>query len=320
MKNNFVLKLVTTLLVIIMLSLTISVYSVSATSEDISENQEEVLQEEKILMYDAETGETTEIDMDQLRQNIAMTYSQNGTEMNRVEPYFPNQNINTEYRLNRNTSSEEFHRIPEVTGFPNTAICRVGFDGGSGSGFLIGSNLLLTNAHCVMNKKNNNSIFTNWVAYPGFNNGDVYEEGLQAGWSQIFYSSNWLSTHSDEDDWCLCILQKDLGNSTGYFGAVAYGTEAEMNNLQVRAVGYPDDYGGTYDQYYTLGRILTTYSGKFNMTTPLSDGMSGGPITTIADTGTIIGIAKGNYTYNTNIYIGVRITQNIIDLVRAHRT
>ena len=73
MKNNFVFKLVTTLLIILMFSLSISIFSVSAaTTEEITENQtvEEVVQEEKILMYDAETGETTEIDMEQIRQNI----------------------------------------------------------------------------------------------------------------------------------------------------------------------------------------------------------------------------------------------------------
>lgn len=317
MKNNFVLKLVTTLLVIIMLSLTISVYSVSATSEDISENQEEVLQEEKILMYDAETGETTEIDMDQLRQNIAMTYSQNGTEMNRVEPYNANTNINISRAELAEADREDFTVIWDTTGIPNRGICRLEFDEGTGTGFLIGPNLLLTNAHCVFDDEDNH-IFTNWVAQPGYNR-DLYKD-LEAGWSQIIYSSDWLNTHSDDDDWCLCILQSDLGNLVEwYYGAVAYGTSGEMNNLSVQAVGYPKEYGNSTLQYSSQGKISLTFSNKFYMSTPLLNGMSGGPITTTADTGTIIGIAKGNLKAFNDIYIGVRITQTIIDLIIAYR-
>lgn len=160
MKNNFVFKLVTTLLIILMFSLSISIFSVSATTEEITENQtvEEVVQEEKILMYDAETGETTEIDMEQIRQNIIMTYSNNNIQLNRLPAYIPNSNLeinNGEYDIAPNASSSDFHLISEINAFPNTAICRVGSNGGNGSGFLIGPNLLLTNAHCVMNEKDN---------------------------------------------------------------------------------------------------------------------------------------------------------------------
>ncbi len=67
-----------------------------------------------------------------------------------------------------------------------------------GSGALVGKNLLLTAAHCVFDKYNNNATYTEWKALPGYNNGML--NNLASGWATVYYSNAWLSGHDHEYD------------------------------------------------------------------------------------------------------------------------
>lgn len=271
--------------------------------------------EEKILKYDAITNQTTEVNMEELKQMTALLTNANDISYNSIEAYDPYESVLS--RDNYGTSSATsviYHKIYDTSSFPNRVTCRIYCSGGIGSGFLVGPNLLLTAAHCVINPKNN-SIFTGWVCDPGYNYGAY--EGNSCGWSQIYYSSEWISNHSNEYDWCLCVLEENLGSNLGYFGCQAYGTNSELNNVSVRAFGYPE-FDNQY-QYYTEGTTSNAHTNYFNCSAQVVDGMSGGPIVRTSDN-YAIGLVKGVYELNSSNTYAVRITQSIIDLIRSLRT
>lgn len=111
----------------------------------------------------------------------------------------------------------------------NRKNCRVTFEGTyngeygtfAASAVLVGNNLALTAAHCVMDS--NGNIHPNWKIYPRYKNGDYY--GEITGWSQIYYSENYgpdqLGLLDYHDDWAICILEAPLGEYVDYAGVEA---------------------------------------------------------------------------------------------------
>ena len=157
-----------------------------------------------------------------------------------------------------------------------------------------------------------NSIYSNWIAYPGYNNGAY--NGISSGWSKIYYSSNWTSRHQDKDDWCLCVLNSNIGSQVGWYGVASYASNSDLNNLSVKALGYPLIPGSTLYQYYTNGNLSNISSQKFDTSSKISEGMSGGPIIRTSDN-YAVGIVKGYYTFRPDTGIGVRTTADIVDLI-----
>lgn len=330
MKKSLLEKAFTILLVLAMFSFTIMNYNVQAIENNakrvtiVGEAVDEITTEDSnseegtIVQYDLITGETTEIDMDQLRQNILQTYSKSGERLDRIEPFNPfASEVNKTSVTPYNTT---FNKVSNTSEFPYRVTCRISVEiygkYASVSGFLVGPSVLLTAAHCVMNTEDNDNIFGQWTAYPGYNNGISYK-GLKAGLHRIIYSSNWKTSHKNEDDWCVCILDNDLGSQIGWYGTQAYGTNGEMDDLSVRALGYPTDPGSSLFQYYTYGNLSSVSSGKFDTSSKVVEGMSGGPIARTSDN-YAVGLVKGYYVIRPNTGIGVRITQNIINIIREN--
>ena len=325
MKKNFLTKLLIVLLLTIMTATLVFSTNVRATSMDVNGKKTYVVdefldeesfteaqstQEEKIMMYDATTGETTEIDMDNLAQKIATTYTRNGGNYTRTESYDPLAFLE---EPNPITPYSTYTRVTNTSTFPYRVTCRIKAEvyGNEliGSGYLVGSNLLLTNAHCVMNMDDNDQTFADWVAYPGYNNGAY--NGVSSGWSKIIYSSNWKGNHSVADDWCLCILNSNIGSQVGWFGCQSYGTNAEMNGLAVKTIGYAASEGNGKYQYYSTGTLSNVQNGYFYSSAMSTGGMSGGPVTRTSDN-YAVGINRGHTSTSA---VGVRITQNIINLI-----
>lgn len=326
MKNkNLIIKLIT----IILLSVILLPFScigetkandskiqeeIKTISLDIAVDDIEIISEEsvdnKILKYDARTGETTEIKMDEISSKLdKRTTLQNYTES--FDPYY---NKNEETSIMARSS---YIAPLDMQNFPYRVTCRIKCDiygsQGISSGFLVGPNLLLTAAHCVMNQEDDNKTFAEWRAYPGYVNGESYNN-LSATYIQAIYPSAWKSTHSPEYDCCLCILDDDLGAQIGYYGCQSYGTNSEMNNISVNAFGYPKSEYEGQRLCYSQGNILNTYNRYFDSSAYISGGMSGGPFARRSDN-YAIGIVHGYYTSNPNISVSSRITQDIINLI-----
>lgn len=126
-------------------------------------SEESNVEERKIVEYDATTGKTTEVDMNEIRQKIATSYNKKGVNLDRIEPYDPyltNNGIN-KYKLSPTAYSSGYTRVNDTSEFPYRVTCRITVDvygvQRGGSGFLVGPNILLTAAHCVMNQEDNDN-------------------------------------------------------------------------------------------------------------------------------------------------------------------
>lgn len=336
MKKEFVTRLSITIIIMEIALFTMANHSVEATNVNIIEEltEMELGEEQVILQYDAETGQTTEINMDELKQNINQMYRTRNTVVNIISAYEGeakdvdiitiNNEDGTIQQNNGVQSISEgvFHSVGDTSSYTNRATCRLRMfnsDGEEviGSGYLAGPNLLVTCAHCVMDKEDNDFVYTQWTAYPGYypdnNDTDIgYCFGGVSGFSRYIYPSNW---HSVENDWCICILENDLGTlANAWLGSQAYGTNAEMDGLDVKALGYPTMPGYGIRQMYTTGSLSWVTSNKFNTSSRIVKGMSGGPIVRASDENAI-GISGAFYSLMPETGIGVRITQTIIDLL-----
>lgn len=277
----------------------------------------------KLMKYDATTGKTEEVDIDDLIASIPSTYCSDGKIPSKTEPFNPLNNNETVLATYSDTG-----RISNVTEFPNIATCRLKYDDygqeGIASGFLVGPQLLLTSAHCVMNINDNDRFFSDWVAYPAYNNNpltlkiDNKDIEISSGWSNVYYVSGWKYTHFAEYDWCICLLNEPIGNYVGWYGTQSYGTSDEMLNLSIRVQGYPKEQGAGYYQYYSNGQISDAFDLKFYSTAKISTGYSGGPIMRTSDD-YAVGVLRGDLISNSDTSVGTRITQHMIDVILANR-
>lgn len=286
------------------------------TFDIISDDTPQINQEEeKIMCYDSATGETTEVNMDELRKSAITKISVNGGRRDRIEP--PNL-IKTSNLIIPKLLNSSFEPSPNVTTSPYKSICRIKAEVYGkelvASGYLAGPKVLVTAAHCVMNTDDNDATFADWVAYPGFQTESSYMN-LSSGWSKIYYSNLWKSTHAAEVDWCICILNSDIGNTAKWLGTQAYGTDKELINLPVRLYGYPASLGQGEFQYYSDGIIEDANNYLFHSTTSGLDGFSGGPIVRRSDN-YVVGIHRGVKKSDPSLGTGVRINQDMIDIIR----
>ena len=292
-----------------------AIYSQEIVS-DLNIISRRIATEEKIMKYDAKTGTTEEVDMEQISSVLR------SNNINVAEPYGNIVTENNSYNVKAVTAdSNGMTKVTNTTSMPYRATCKIICSGGEATGFLVGPNLLLTAAHCVM-KTSPSDKYANWTCYPAYNNGQIALNGSthSTGWSQIYYSNNWVNTGASDYDWCLCVLEDDLGMDIGaYFGLTSYNTNSALNNVQVKALGYPYE-EGVYDgefQRYSIGTVSSTQNTYFICNAKTYHGMSGGPIMRTSDN-YVVGLVKGGLPNEANT-LGVKITQNILDLVNSLR-
>lgn len=247
MKQSLSTKLFIALLIITLFSLFLSVQPIKAanvkqTDSNVKESsknsdlESKTLEvEDKIMKYDAKTGKTTEVNMDEITKKASKSIkveSDNSLSIDSLEPLFTRDSIYS--TPNYSTRSISRTQITDTSVQPYSAVCRIFFtDSGetqAGSGVLVCSNVVLTAAHCVFDE--NNEKFPSWEAQPGYN-GSVLN-GIASGWSEVYYSAAWTTTHSYEYDWAVCILNEDLGDNLGAFGLTYVAEENPyLENLPV---------------------------------------------------------------------------------------
>ena len=87
-----------------------------------------------------------------------------------------------------------------------------------------------------------------------------------------------------------------------------------MDWLGVRLYGYPLNYGGGEYQKYTQGMIFNTQNYYFTSSAKTTKGFSGGPYIRTSDN-YVVGICHGYWLDEPNTSVGVRTTQNMIDII-----
>lgn len=326
MKRSFVKKLLILLLILTTFMIFIVNNNVMAANiEETKDNPDEleilIEPEDKIMKYDARTNETTEVDMEEIRQALSSKANSNKTTTN-----LPSANLlkfnkfSMNNKLNSlNVLAASTQKINNTSSYPNVTVCRIQVNANlvptvaNGTAAIVGTKLALTAAHCVFNPDNNNQAYPGWTIYPGYNNGTYY--GTATGWDTVYYSNNWMSTHDSKYDWAICVLQASVGSQVGNMGAVCYSTNAELNGTSIRALGYPADtsYGYTADakyQYQSSGTITSVTNEKFISNAFSCNGFSGSPV--IRSDNLIVGITSGINSQGTHC---VRITQDMVNLI-----
>ena len=152
---------------------------------------------------------------------------------------------------------------------------------------------------------------------PGYNDG--LTNGWIAGWSNIYYTSNWATDHSPQNDWAIIVLDRDIGNNTGWCGIQYYDSNSDLIRKTGYAYGYPGGQSLGYFEYQwmTSGFISSVNSTEFDIGTLFGGGISGGPVYLEETNGMIVGMCKGAYLDYDDLSVCTRITQNMVDIVNG---
>lgn len=200
--------------------------------------------------------------------------------------------------------------------WPYCAVCQIFATYSTGSstitylstGSLVGSNVLLTAAHCVYN--DTYGWPTNFVVYPGYCEG-YYEFGSAT--MVASYIGNYFNTFDSNDDWAFVKLDWNIGDETGYYSvqnvSLSYGDTG-------RNIAYQ---GSSYCMSNTLGGIYGVYDYKFYHRIDAVAGSSGSPIFKSGSLA-VCGIhSAGIHTQNFDYNIACRITLYLQSLCQTLR-
>ncbi|HJQ56442.1 MAG TPA: hypothetical protein VJ890_06025 [Vineibacter sp.] len=154
----------------------------------------------------------------------------------------------------------------------------------SGSGVLVGHNLMLTASHVAPWGRGPGQWWMRFV--PGYRYGDRDPEPHSSSYVERFYG-----TFSDIDDfeasgqdYVICKLYRPLGNALGWMGTRSFGYEDDYFARRYVSVGYPGSFGGKPAVEFDIdiddidwdgdGLELETTHGTADM----GRGWSGGPL------------------------------------------
>jgi len=310
-----IIKLFTVFFIIIS-TISLSVLTPSMTfahdennsNKSIDENKEESI----YRMYS--NHEIEKVDMKALEQKLLEKYD--GKIPTMTEAYNPdNTDDYTDQYIEDNTDNGfSLVNVTYTLSIPYKYVCRVtSTNGEPGSGFLVGSNLMLTANHVIFDSYGN--VNSGLAFQPAYDYGTY--NNMSCGWQVLTYNSQYFQTHQVEDDWCLIELDYSYGDTLGYMGCVNYSPSSSLYDLVVRNIGYPAT--GTYNgqhQYYSWGTISNTWDYKFESENTFVSGMSGGPSSKAADDYAVGIVSYGTTDFFENEYtMCCKISQGIINAI-----
>lgn len=198
------------------------------------------------------------------------------------------------------------------------------------SGALVGPNIVLTAAHCIMATDDYTPIYAVAAGLPETSKGHP-----SSGVKMIFYSEDYelyenLEFGMNEEyadlegktmtDFAFLILEDNLADLTGYYGV--WNTEDEvMWNSPIAVLGWSGDKA---DQtlWKNIGNITDEDDFYFFIDATLRGGNSGGPIVLQRDPGYIVAIAVASseeYMMILRDDITLRVSQEVVRWVRKLR-
>jgi glutamyl endopeptidase len=144
------------------------------------------------------------------------------------------------------------------------------------SGTLIQAKYLLTAGHCVHNKSYG-GWYTKIEVVPGLNG--TYKPYGSAFATYARTYTGWINNQNSNYDMALVTLDKNIGNTTGWFGYNYYST---INGVTGNIAGYPGDKGGL-NLYYHSGPISSSTSQRVSYSIDTNKGQSGSAVYRIID-------------------------------------
>lgn len=183
-----------------------------------------------------------------------------------------------------NVFSPDTRYVFRDTSFPWCTTGRVETPAGIGSGTMIGRNLLLTASHCI--DWGTNSV--GWVKFtPSYYNGSA-PFGISWGTRVVYWNRaiGGLSDFETAFDYVVVVLDRNMGNLTGYAGYRTYSPSWNNGNFW-QTIGYPGDLTGTErPAFFGGGAIWNTSShstsGRQGLVLghfmDITGGHSGGPV------------------------------------------
>ncbi|MBQ8496578.1 MAG: trypsin-like peptidase domain-containing protein [Clostridia bacterium] len=175
----------------------------------------------------------------------------------------------------------------------------------SGTGFMVGPDIMLTAAHVVYWKNSTEwdadavaslDYYADKVYYVTKRNGQYDYEEISESVTVAVPTDYITSVDNETHDWAVVQLNTNVGDRTGWFDIGI--TSGSLNDNYFIVSGYPDDADKQYSQWASTGFVEITYSSSFAYAIDTSGGQSGAPVSDSLGTVWGIHVAGGtNYNY-----------------------
>lgn len=173
------------------------------------------------------------------------------------------------------------------------------------TGTLIGVDLVLTNAHCVIDRKTNKLASRIWQFRPNVINGEAQDDAIV---THVTYGTDFSDEDtSNKDDWALLKLNKPLGNKYGYLGWRSIEPQTLISSFKgkISILGYSGDFpksnpGSTAGYSRGCSFLPASPAGTIFHNCDTNPGASGSAVLTwVEGKPYVVGLHAGSNTFDT---------------------